>query len=757
MIRIPSTQSLARWSAWHPWRVIGAWVIILLVAVVLGLPNLSSVLETEVRQENNPESIAGETVIDDAGLGFSAPQTEMIVISAADGLTVDDPGFQAVVQAVTDDARSLLASWDAEEAAALSWANTYELAAMGDPGAAALVSADRTTTIIPVAYTDRMFDAFEIDAFEEMVQGHATDTISVGTVGALSIDMTFSHASEEDIVRGEAIGIPIAIVILALVFGAIVAPVLPLLIGLAAVAISLGIVAAIGQFAPQQIFISNIITGLGLAVGIDYALFIVDRYREARAQGKAQRDAIEAAGATASKAVVFSAATVMFSLAGLWLVPNNIFQSFGLGAVVVVAVTVVATLTLLPAMMGLLGDRINWPRKGPMAHMDSASASEDDAYTGFWGRVTRTVMARPIISVVLATAVLIGLASPVLDMNTGFGSGADSLPPSATRDTVQILESKFPAGLISPVRVVIQGEPAAVASEVERVSAIIQGDSRFSPQLQPTLLSTDGGTAVITAMLAIDVNSDAAYDTIDWLRNDVVEGSANVETWVTGESAENRDMISTLTARTPWVFGFVLVLTLVLLTMVFRSVFVPIKAVILNLLSVGAAYGLMVAVFQHGFLIDLFGFQRAPAIDFWIPLFMFSVLFGLSMDYHVFLLSRIREHFDQTGRNRESVAVGLRTTARIITGAALIMVAVFGGMASGQVISMQQMGFGLGVAVLLDATIVRSVLVPASMALLGKWNWYMPSWMGWVPDLRIEGEATPRHAPPSAPSVASAD
>jgi RND superfamily putative drug exporter len=299
--------------------------------------------------------------------------------------------------------------------------------------------------------------------------------------------------------------------------------------------------------------------------------------------------------------------------------------------------------------------------------------------------------------------------------------------------------------MITPVRVVFEGERAEVEPVIDSLIAEIDQTPEWSTVSQPVIWSEEGTTSVLILTLAIPANSDAAFDAIDTLRNELIPATvgdaSGIETYVSGDTPQNRDMVDAFSTYTPWVFAFVLGLSLILLTMAFRSIVIPIKAILLNLLSVGAAYGLMVLVFQEGFLIDLFGFQRSPVIESWIPLLLFSILFGLSMDYHVFLLSRIREHFGLTGQNRESVAIGLRSTARIITGAALIMVAVFAGLAAGQVVSFQQMGFGLGIAVLIDATLIRSVLVPASMTLLGKWNWYLPSWLAWLPDLRIEGGA----------------
>jgi len=758
MRNLLSTRGLARFSANHPWQVIAGWVVIIALAAVFAIPNLNSVMTSDMLLENNPESSQGTDAIERAGLTDLAPVSETIIIQSNNGLTVDDPAFQQLTQQVTDDVRALLLEWDANEADQIQFGNYYELTAQGIPEAAFTVSPDKTVTIINVPFSDEMVDHVEVAELMEHLDAISSDEFTVATAGMLSVNEAFTVASEEDIVTGEAIGIPVAIIILGIVFGAVVAPLLPLAIGITAIAMALGVVVIAGQFVEQQTFITNIITVLGLAVGIDYALFIVDRYREFRSNGDDRRLAIEHAGATATKAVVFSAGTVIFALAGLWIVPNNIFRSLGLGAVIVVAATVLVSLTLLPAMLSLIGDRINWPRRKAIVSIDTSHASEQDAYGGFWGNITRVVMRQPIVSALLAAGLLVACAIPVFQLNTGFNSGADGLPPSDTRTAVQILEENFSAGMISPVRIVVEGPREVSEPAIAELVALADESPDFVPGNDPIVWSEDNNTAILSLTLTMPSSTQEAFDAIKRLRNDLIPQTigqhGELQTWVTGESAMSTDMLASLTKFTPWVFLFVLGLSFVLLTLAFRSIVVPVTAIVLNLLSVGASYGLMVLVFQKGFLIDFFGFQRSPVIESWIPLLLFSILFGLSMDYHVFLLSRIREHYDISGRNRESVAIGLRTTARIITGAALIMVAVFAGMAAGQVVSFQQMGFGLAVAVLIDATVIRSVLVPATMTLIGNRNWYLPAWLQWLPDLRIEGGVG--HDTPVVPESAGA-
>jgi RND superfamily putative drug exporter len=467
--------------------------------------------------------------------------------------------------------------------------------------------------------------------------------------------------------------------------------------------------------------------------------------------------------------VLFSGITVIIALAGMFTVPNNIFRSLAIGAIFVVAVAVMANLTLLPAVISLLGDKLDWPRRWKY---DAETVAKQDRYDhetihgGFWGTITRVVMGRPVIALVLATGFLLLCALPYLNLNPGLG-GISQMPDSLdSKQAYTVLASEFSAGLVSPVEIVVvgdQNDPSVQAGITELSNQIGQARSEdggplFGPV--PVQPAPDGKAALLTAPLKVAPDDTEGYDAIAHLREDIIPGIESTmngaEVLVTGISANNTDFFKMRDTYTPIVFAFVLGLSFLLLMTVFRSIVVAIKAIIMNLLSVGAAYGLLVWVVQEGHLTGFFGFQQVDAIEAWLPLFLFSVLFGLSMDYHVFLLSRIREHYDQSHNNAESVAVGLQATAKIITGAALIMVAVFGGFASGQLTFMQQMGFGLGVAVLLDATIVRSILVPAAMALLGDRNWYLPSWLHWLPDLRVEGDR-PEPAPIIEPAPVPAD
>ncbi len=748
-----STERLAGGSARHPWVVIAAWTLVLLLAGVYAGQYLGSSVSSDITFSNDPESSVGFRKIDEAGLAEDAGIGETIVIRSKTGTTVDDPAFKAKTEEVVAAARALLVEWRAAAGldpepklrigATPPVVDYYELQGLNLPQVESLVSQDRQKLIVPVTFQPAFFDEVDIGDLLDRLAVLSGDQFEVVSAGTLSINERYSSIAEEDLLQGEAIGLPMALVVLVLVFAALLAPMLPILLAVYSIGIAFGVATLVGQVLELNLFIQNMITMIGLAVGIDYALFVVERYREERAVGLSRQRAIERAGATSSKAVVFSGTTVVLALAGVILIPTNLFQSLGLGAVIVVVLAVLANLTLLPALLSLLGDRINWPRQQAAKGFDADHSTEQQAYAGFWGGITRRVIARPVISVVLATGFLVALALPLIDIETGF-VGPGSMPDSDVRRAYDLLKNEFSAGLLSPVEIVVQGDRDQLEPALDDLTATMKESGDFAPLTEQPIWSDDNRTALLNTTLLVPGDSQEAYDVIRWLRNDALPATvedAGAEAWVTGDPAFNLDFITMVTDYTPIVFVFVLSLSFVLLLLAFRSLVVPIKAILMNLLSVGAAYGLMVLVFQKGVMADQLGFTQTPVIESWIPIFLFCILFGLSMDYHVFLLSRVREHYDITGRNHESVAVGLRATAKIITGAAMIMVVVFAAFATGRMVMLQQIGFGLAVAVFLDATVIRSVLVPSAMVLLGDGNWYLPAWLRWLPDLRIEGEA----------------
>ncbi len=727
-----STQTLASASARHPWRTIGAWIavsILAMVAIAFGLGNLT----TEGAPTNNPES---ERALDAKFRAFPPNRDEVvtdIVVVRSETYTVDDPQFEAFVGALAVRA----------ETGGLSRVRTY----LDDP-AGNLVSRDRHATMAPVA----IFGDDEVASVVRAVEtADENEAFAVSITGEQSLDHDFNALSQEDLEKGELqFGLPAALIILLLVFGAVVAGLVPLLMAIVSIVVALGLTALLAQSFEISIFVVNMLTGMGLALGIDYSLFIVSRYREERGRGRDERDAIGASGATASRAVLFSGTAFVVAMFGMLLVPNSIMRSLAAGAILVGIVSVVAALTLLPAVLGLLGDRIDSLRIPIVGRRSGDSVKPEGR---FWGAVVRRVLRRPGLSLGLSAGLLIVLALPILGLKIGT-SGVTTLPDRfVSKQGFVALERDFPGTTTDPVDVVISGGASAaeVTASVERLRSTLGTDDRFERgEIQR---SADGEVALLSFSVNGDPSGDEAVAAVRELRRDIIPElftETNAEVLVGGTTSEQIDYFDSVVDPTPVVLAFVLGLTFILLTIVFRSIVIAGTAVALNLLSVGAAYGLLVLVFQHGVGADLLGFQQADTIEAWVPLFLFSVLFGLSMDYQVFLLSRIKERYEQTRDTTDAVSFGVSSTARIITGAALIIVAVFSGFARGDLIMFQQMGFGVAVALLIDATVIRSVLLPSVMKLLGDVNWYLPRWLHWLPRLDAErSSAAPRSLEPT--------
>lgn len=762
------TGRLAALSVRNPWKVVAVWALVFLLAGAIS-GAFPAKMTTDANFTNNPEAKRGDDLIVDRMNGSANPDEFVIVKS--NGPTVDSPEFQAFVA----DLHAELAALPGDFVGQI--VDYYEVQ---DP---TLVSDDQQALILPVFVADEDADAAPF--VETIEKANGRDGFTVATGGEYSVTYAFEHTSEEDLMTGETIGISVALIVLVIVFGTLVSAGIPLGLAVTSIAIALGATMIIGHAFRLSIFVTNMIVMIGLAVGIDYALFIVGRYREERRHGRPLSDAVVRAGDTASKAVLFSGMTVVIALLGMLIVPSTIFNSLGAGAIIVVIVSVAATLTLLPAVLQLLGDKIG---RGtgraltvtlgvfllvfaaifqfvletnaffPIAYVILAIASlataifdlpilrlrDSTSEGGFWDRVSRFVMRRPAALVSITTVVLAAAALIYFTISLG-QSGISTLPRDATaRQAFELLGSEFSGiSLEDPHIVVIDAQNVndpAIQASIEEFTALVAEDPDFGPAV--VRVNDAGDLATVSLPATSDVQSTEALDAAKRLRSDYVPQAfddVDAEVLVTGPSAFTVDFNAVVDRYTPIVFAFVLGMSLILLLLAFRSIVVPVKSVLMNLLSVGASYGLLVAVFQHGWGNEIFGFHQVDRIDAWIPLMMFSILFGLSMDYHVFLLSRIKEHYDQTRNNAESVAYGLRTTASIITGAALIMVAVFGGFAMAELSMFQQMGFGLAVAVILDATVVRVILVPAGMKLLNDWNWYFPNWLSWLPQINVEG------------------
>jgi RND superfamily putative drug exporter len=739
------TGRLANISARHKWKVAAAWVGVLAVAFMFA----GTIGDSFEQNESAPvtEADKANAIVDDTFGGDGAPEEWVVVESEVAQVT--DPVLREFVSNLT----ARLASFETVTGA-VSYVD----------GGEGMVTADGNAALIRVTLLDD--DEAQENAKPVVAAVNAADAdplFRVTTAGEGSIDAEFSKLAEDTLARGELIGIAVALVILFVVFGAAVAAGLPVLLAVASILVAVGASAIAGRVFPLDEFVVQIITMIGLAVGIDYALFIVKRYREELAKGHSRVHALTVAGETSTRTVVVSGAAVVIALAGMLIMPDVTFRSFGMGAIFVVLAAVAAALTLLPAVISILGDKLNWVRLPRLSGRKAAIRAVGEGQSrpnGFWGRSTRLVMGHPVASVVITTVLLVATAGFSLGISLG-SNGLESLPDDSDGlHAFHVLTQEFGAGVASAYVVVQEdgADPAQVSASVQDLVTLIGGDDFFGE----VTVEVDAPSKVtlIDATLLGDFTSEAAKKAVERLRGKYVAGTVGqtgAVAYVGGGTASVMDEVALMKTYLPYVFGFVLASSFVLLMVVFRSIVVPLKAVLMNVLSVGAAYGLLVLVFQEGLGADILGFKQVPVIEFWLPLFLFSILFGLSMDYHVFMLSRIKERYDETGDNQESVAYGLRSTAGIITGAALIMVAVFGGFAIGDMSMFQQIGFGLAAAVIIDVTLIRSVLVPASMELLGDWNWYFPRWLQWLPRLDVEGRTAPSARTQAVPVSGAGD
>jgi RND superfamily putative drug exporter len=700
-------------SASHPWRTIGVWAAAAVLAIFAIGALLGGSLSTENLPTDNRQSERASKLIERSfPAGSRASEAEVIVVRS-DGQMVDSPRFRRVVDGLARDVRDISG-----------------VAGLGTP----VVSQDRHATLLPVKLADS-------DAIEDVISAVDSTDARSGFTAAITGDETrqhdFDQLSQDDLKSGELqFGLPAALIVLLLVFGAVVAGLIPLLMAMLSIVIGLGIVAMLAQAMSLSVFVVNMLTGMGLALGIDYALFVISRYREERGRGREKLDAIGASATTANRAVVFSGTAFVVAMLGMLIVPNSIMRSLAIGAIVVGVVSVVAATTLLPALLGLLGDGVDRLRI-PIVGRRSVEAANPEGR--FWGAIVHAVLRRPVLSLSLSVAILLAAAAPIVGMNVGT-SGVSALPDRfESRQGFTALQRDFPGATASPVEIVVSnGSTPATRRTLEGLRAELARSPEFGAG---RIVRAPDGIAVLSVPVKGDPSGERAIAAVRELRSTTAPtafAGTGADVLVGGRTSENIDYIDSAIDPALIVIALVLGLTLILLTTVFRSLVVAAVTVLLNLLSVGAAYGLIVLVFQHGVGAGLFGFQQSDTIEAWVPLFLFSVLFGLSMDYQVFLLSRIKERYDQVGDTTKAVTYGVASTARIITGAALIIILVFTGFARGELIMFQQMGFGVAVALLIDATIVRSVLLPSMMHLLGRWNWYLPRWLTWLPRLQIE-------------------
>ncbi|MQA74187.1 MAG: MMPL family transporter [Solirubrobacterales bacterium] len=721
------TERLAVAASRRPARTLALWGVALVAAIAIVASLLGDALSGDEDLTNETDSSRGDELQAERFSNQPGDDvSEVMVVRAAQG---GERAVRAVVGELEDEleragigASSFLGSEDPR----LVSADGDSAALLLDLGRDAEDKAERAVAVAQSADRQPGIDA--------------------AVTGQFVLDNDFDQLAEDDLRNGELrFGLPAALVVLLLVFGSVVAGLVPLVLAVVSIVIALAMLALIGQAFPLSVFATNMLTAMGLALGIDYSLFVLARYREERHGGEDKAGAIRQSGATASRAVLFSGVAFSLAMLGLLLVPSAIMRSLAAGAIAAGVASIASALTLLPAVLGLLGDRVNALR---LPLFGRAATGEESR---FWSRAVASVTRRPLVSAVAVTAGLLAMAVPVLTMNTG-QAGVKTLPDDLpAKQGFALLNEEFPGQTTEPVQIVIDGDvgSAGVRAAIGRLEADLARTAIFD---QPEVEENPAADlAVVRVPVAGDSVGPAAIDAVSGLRRQGVPAAfagSGAEVFVTGDTAEAIDVAETMDQWLPIVFAFVLGLSFVLLTVAFRSLVVAIKAIVVNLLSVGAAYGLMVLVFQEGVGADLLGFTEVATIESWVPLFLFAVLFGLSMDYHVFLLSRIRERFSASGDNTDAVVHGVASTGRIITGAALIIVAVFGGFARGDLVMFQQMGFGCGVALLLDATVVRLVLIPAAMQLLGPANWYLPKWLSWLPQVRVEGPPPGR---PKAP------
>ncbi len=801
-----SVEGIAGFSGRRPWWTLLGWVLVLVAAGGLSSAFLESALDGAQGPTQELEFKRAQKLINERfgpldgneqqDTDAAAATSSELVLIIAEDLEIG-PGDSVFDQRVAEFGDALAAAQDAEEDA-----SKYELPVMVGhfSDSEGEVSDDGTALLTQIDVYEE--SARRISILLDVAEEFTADGFEVYMIGEASLQQSFGELAENDLKTGETIGIGIAIIILALVFGAVVSAIIPIILAIVAIFTAIGLAAIVGQVAELNDFVPNIMSMMGLAVGIDYSLFILSRYREERERGLEKQQAIEASAGSAGRAVVFSGMTVVLALLGMLIIPDRIFQAFGIGAILVVFVAVITGITMLPAIIGILGDRVSAIRAplpltlglfivgavaltltrgfgaeiiivsaGVMAILTAltiarkisksgrsfglgkTTVSDSDAQSGFWNTITVAVMKRPVVSMVAAVSILLLLSYSYLEIEKGT-SGISALPDDVrAKIGFELLDSKFGFGSDAPALVVIDGDvdSAPIAGALTILEELIIADAGLNEpdiRIEPSV-----NLARFSAPIPGDPQNQASLTTIRRLREDLIPQAFSgvpensYEVYVGGGTAEIVDSAKVTDEYLPIVFATVLGLSFILLLLAFRSITISIASIIMNLLSVGAAYGLVVLVFQKGFLIDLFGFKQVDQIEYWLPLFMFSILFGLSMDYHVFMLSRIKERYDETGQAAESVAFGLRKTASIITGAALIMVAVFGGFALGDIAFFQSMGFGLGAAVLLDATIVRSLLVPSVMRILGDKAWYLPSWLEWIPNISIEGRKPVEESP----------
>jgi RND superfamily putative drug exporter len=721
------------WSARHRKIAIFGWLAFVVVAFILGGAIGTNSIKDE--DQGNGASRAADRQV--AAADFPKQSDEQVLIQVKGDGRTSDPAFTAAVKDVTQ--RLERTKYVTKIESPLAKGNEGEFS---KDGRSALVSFS-----IP---GDTDVAQKRVDTSEATINAAqaAHPDLRIEQFGDASAGKALDKALSKDFQRAETLSLPITLLILIVAFGALVAAGVPLILGLTAVMATLGLVGPISQIFPMDSSISSVILLIGLAVGVDYSMFYVRRKMEERDAGRSNEAALEFAAATSGRAVLVSGVTVMIAMAGMFLAGNATFTSFAVGTILVVAVAMLGSVTFLPAVLSKLGDRVEKARVPFIGRLRHRNHGESRV----WGWILDRVLARPVVSVVAAAAILIALAIPALNMHT-INPGVAGLPRDlAVMQTYDRIQAAFPGGPL-PATVVIKADDVTTPQVQQGIKAMTDGAIASGQMSGPVTTRVAPNKTVEIVNIPMQGNgTDSRSDTaLATLRDRVIPGTIDrvqgTEANVTGMTAGSKDFNDTMKAHLPLVFAFVLGLAFLLLLVTFRSVIVPLKAIVLNLLSVGAAYGVLTWIFQDGHLEGVLGFQSVGGITSWLPLFLFVILFGLSMDYHVFIISRIREAVDGGMKTEDAVAHGIKSTAGVVTSAAVVMVAVFSIFATLSMIEFKQMGVGLAVAILIDATLVRAVLLPAAMKLLGERNWYLPKRLGWLPKLEHETSMPePAHA-----------
>jgi uncharacterized membrane protein YdfJ with MMPL/SSD domain len=706
---------MAHWSARHRKKAIFGWLGFVVFFYVLG----SFVLKQQaiVFETSGPgESGRADKIIYEE---FEQPAGESVLIQHAK-LKATNPEFRAVVRDVIAQMGTLEAIAKVE-----SPFNTEDNSG--------LVSDDGHSVLVPTEFRgdpDTAVDRVDpvVARIAELQKAHPE--YYVGSIGE-STEKAVQKSFNDDLAKAGLFSIPLTLIILIAAFGSLVAAGIPLLLGLTAVLATMGLVSLISQVVPMSDAISAIILLIGLAVGVDYTMFYLKREREERAAGRTEEASLEAAAATSGRSVLISGITVLIAMSGMFLTGDSTFASFGIATMTVVLVAMIGSLTVLPALLSALGDNVNRLRV-PFVHRLQRRNGEGRV----WGAIVDRVLKRPVLSVVLAGGLLVALAIPAYQLRPANPS-IDTYPQSLLT-TYNRLKVAFPGTEVG-ASVVVKAPNVEAPEVLEAIGQLKWRAIDTGVMNDPIDVDVNPAKTVAHVMIPVEGDGTDATSTqaLIALREEIVPPTvgtlADAEVAVTGTTAQSRDYEQHLTDKAPLVFGFVLLFAFVLMLLSFRSIVIAAKAIVLNLLSVGAAYGVLVLVFQHGFGKELLGFEFTGGIDPFLPILLFVILFGLSMDYHVFILSRIREGYDLGMATEKAVGHGIKTTAGVVTSAAIVMVGVFAIFGTLQMMIFKQFGVGLATAILIDATIVRAILLPATMKLLGDWNWYLPKWLEWLP------------------------